>query len=93
MERQENVILACSALTEDARRRLGAYRPGVKLVYLKGTFDQIRQRLLARTDHFMPPDLLKSQFQALEEPASAWVVEIGPAPEEIASQIAALVRQ
>jgi gluconate kinase len=40
----------------------------VRLIYLKGGFDLIAARLAARTDHFMPPALLKSQFDALEEP-------------------------
>lgn len=37
-------------------------------LYMKGSFDVILERLKARAGHFMPTDLLKSQFDALEEP-------------------------
>jgi carbohydrate kinase (thermoresistant glucokinase family) len=62
----------------------------VRLVYLKGDFDLIAGRLAGRKGHFMPPSLLKSQFEALEEPGSeeqAVIVPIDPPPAEIASQI------
>ncbi|HKS54003.1 MAG TPA: gluconokinase, partial [Steroidobacteraceae bacterium] len=58
--------------------------------YLKGSFDLIAARLAARTDHFMPPALLKSQFDTLEEPAAderAITAEIDAAPEEIAEGV------
>jgi len=41
----------------------------VMLVYLKGSYELIRQRLAARPGHFMPAGLLESQFAILEEPA------------------------
>jgi gluconate kinase len=37
----------------------------VKLVYLKGDYDLIRERLAQRQGHFMPPGLLASQFATL----------------------------
>jgi len=37
-------------------------------LYLKGSYEVILSRLQARAGHFMPKDLLKSQFDALEEP-------------------------
>jgi gluconokinase len=40
----------------------------VKLVYLKGDYDLIQARLSARSNHYMNPALLESQFQTLEEP-------------------------
>ena len=43
----------------------------VRLVYLHGSFDLISSRLAARRGHFMPPDLLRSQFATLEEPSEA----------------------
>ena len=62
----------------------------MRLVYLKGEFDLIAARLAARKDHFMPPALLKSQFDALEEPRAderAITVEIDASPEEIAERV------
>ena len=40
----------------------------VVFVYLKGTQEFISGRLSARSDHFMSPALLQSQFDTLEEP-------------------------
>ncbi|MEZ5299861.1 MAG: hypothetical protein R3F11_04215 [Verrucomicrobiales bacterium] len=48
--------------------------------------------MAARTGHFMPPDLLKSQFEALEEPGEdegAVAVGIEGTVEEIAAEILA----
>jgi gluconokinase len=59
----------------------------VRLVYLKGDIDLIAARLKVRTGHFMPPALLRSQFDALEEPRAdehAIVVSIDEPPEQIA---------
>ena len=61
----------------------------MRLVYLKGDFDLIEARLRARKGHFMPPALLRSQFDALEEPAPderALAVSIDATPEEIAGE-------
>ena len=52
------------------RDRLRDGNPGMVFLYLKGSFDVIMERLKARSGHFMPTDLLKSQFDALEEPGS-----------------------
>lgn len=81
-----NGVLACSALKEKYRvilRQAGA----VKFVYLKGSYDQISQRLAKREDHFMRPELLASQFEALEEPANGLVVEIEQSIDEIIEKI------
>ena len=40
----------------------------MRLVYLKGDYDLIAGRMGRREGHFMPPALLKSQFEALEPP-------------------------
>ena len=46
-------------------------RPEVRLVYLEGSRELIRERLAARKGHFMPPGLLDSQFKTLEPPETA----------------------
>jgi len=45
-----------------------ASRRHVHILYLKGTFAGLSLRVQQRRDHFMPPSLLQSQFDALEEP-------------------------
>jgi len=61
-------VVACSALKRAYRAVLVGDRPDVRLVYLRGSRGLIAQRLAARTDHFMPPGLLDSQFATLQEP-------------------------
>jgi gluconokinase len=82
-----NVVVACSALTEDARGRLKV-GPDVRFVFLKGSYDLIRGRLEGRKGHFFSASLLASQFSALEPPGeSALVVDISEPPEAIADRI------
>jgi gluconokinase len=84
-------VVTCSALKRRYRDLLtGRQRADVRLVHLKGDFDLIAARLKARQGHFMPPALLRSQFDALEEPAAdehAITVSIDAAPEEIAERV------
>jgi len=81
-----NVVLACSALKHAYRKRLRV-SPDVRFVYLKGTFEEIEERLGDRRGHFFSPDLLESQFEALEEPRDALVVDVSNAPATIVRQI------
>lgn len=64
---RENAVLACSALKVEYRRILRV-TDEVKFVYLRGSIEQVRKQLRHRHGHFMNPDLLKSQFDDLEEP-------------------------
>jgi len=81
-----NVVLACSALKESYRELL--WRSGeVKLVYLKGTYALISDRLRARHGHFTGEQILASQFATLEEPTDAITVDISASPEEIVGEI------
>lgn len=89
-ERGEAGVVTCSSLKRAYRDIIVGERRDVTLVYLKGTQALIHSRLSARTSHFMPLGLLDSQFAALQEPATeeeALVVDIGPAPSEIVSEI------
>ena len=55
----------------------------VRFVYLKGDYDLIKERLRARSDHYMNPNLLDSQFETLEEPDDALQIDIGSSPDAI----------
>ena len=68
-------VLACSALTRAIREELRTGDDRVRFVYLKGGEAGIRARMKERRGHFMPASLLKSQFETLEEPADAVVVD------------------
>ena len=63
-------IITCSDLKRAYRDLTIGSRPGVRLVYLKGAQPVIHDRLLARTHRYMPPALLQSQFETLEEPGA-----------------------
>ena len=80
-------ILACSALKSDYRKILRNGRDEVVFIYLRGDYNCIQTRLLQRTGHFMSSDLLRSQFDTLEEPEDALVVDVSLTREEIVEEI------
>lgn len=82
-----STVLACSALKQVYRDYLIIDAAKVKLVYLKGDYALIHARLAQRHCHFMPPELLASQFAALEEPEQGIVVDVGHPPETIVALI------
>jgi gluconokinase len=84
----ENVLLACSALKQSYRDRLARGCRDVRWILLSGDFDLILSRLANRRGHYMPASLLRSQFETLEEPADAIVIDIADQPEVIARRIA-----
>src|SRR6266511_1130824 len=86
LEQSENCILACSALKESYRDYL-LLSDEVRLVYLKGSYDLIQQRLGDRSGHYMNPKLLRSQFEILEEPQGHVGVNVSLPPAEIVKTI------
>lgn len=87
LTRGESLVLACSALKEHYRTRLERGQPEVQFVYLQGSFELILARMQAREGHYMKANLLKSQFDALEEPEDALVVPIDQPVEEIVDAV------
>jgi carbohydrate kinase (thermoresistant glucokinase family) len=61
-------IITCSNLKRAYREITIGTRHGVRLVYLKGDEPVIQERMLNRVHRYMPPSLLGSQFDTLEEP-------------------------
>ncbi len=85
---KEGIVLACSALKETHRAILSNDLPfHPNWIYLHGSFEQIRARMLSRKGHFMPESLLQSQFETLQEPDNALVMQIDQTPEEIVQGI------
>lgn len=82
----ENVVLACSALKENYRRRL-ARGLDVKVIYLKGIKEAIAKRIGDRKGHFAGVAILDDQFSVLEEPQNALLVNALDTPEKIVSEI------
>jgi gluconokinase len=88
--RGDSGVLTCSALERSYRDIVIGNRPGVTLVYLKGSYDLIRRRMAARHEHFMPVALLDSQFATLQEPTPnehPITMDVGGRPTEIAAEI------
>lgn len=87
----EQLVVACSALKRAYRDRLRHAAPRLVLVWLTGPTPLIRDRLTARTGHFMPAALLESQLATLEPPTpdeQPVVADITPPLEEVAARIA-----
>jgi gluconokinase len=81
-------VLACSALRQAYREVLAAPGPEqVRFVYLKGSYEVIQARMAARGGHFMKPEMLKSQFDTLEEPRGAITVDVTLPVGEIVRQV------
>lgn len=84
LSQDSRTVLSCSALKQSYRDVLIGDRQGVALIYLKGAEALIRERLETRRGHYMPADLLASQFAALEEPDRAITLDIRAEPQRIA---------
>ena len=81
-------VIVCSALKQKYRDVLNSdIKNKTKWVYLSGSFNQIYNRIQSRSDHFMPSELLKSQFKTLEEPKNVLQIDISLKPEIIIKKI------
>ncbi len=76
LARGHHPVLACSALKEKYRSQLLAGVEEMAVVCLRGSYELIRSRLLAREGHYMKENLLQSQFDALEEPEGAVLLDV-----------------
>ncbi|MEK7440524.1 MAG: gluconokinase [Chloroflexota bacterium] len=85
MNKGESGVVTCSALKQKYRDVLQVNEQ-VKFVYLKGDYDLILKRMQSR-QHFMKPEMLKSQFEALEEPNGAMVVDVEKEVGEIVEMV------
>jgi carbohydrate kinase (thermoresistant glucokinase family) len=61
------LVIACSALKRAYRDAILEAAPEVRFVHLDGSIEVLAQRLEGRSEHFMPPALLRSQLATLQE--------------------------
>lgn len=89
IDRGDSCLLGCSALKQTYRQALQADRlgPQVRFVHLSGSEELIAARLASRVHRYMPASLLRSQFEALEPPGEATIIQIDTTPENIAERI------
>jgi gluconokinase len=86
------VVLACSALRRRYRDLLTAGAGDVRFLHLRGNPELLTARLSARHGHFMPPALLASQMETLEElePDEAGIVaDIRATPADVVRAVLA----
>jgi gluconokinase len=88
-------VISCSALRRRYRDVLRRAVPSLQVVHLAVPYPVVAQRLAARRGHFMPIELLASQYALLEplgpdEPGIT--VDAGGTPEQVAEQVLGLLR-
>ena len=59
-------IVTCSALRRVYRDLLRGDRPQLQFCHLAGEEPMVAERIAQRTGHFLPPSLLRSQYETLE---------------------------
>lgn len=81
---KNSCIIVCSALKNKYRELLSKdIQNNTKWIFLQGSFEEITNRINKRKNHFMNSEMLKSQFDILEEPKDAIKIDINLKPKEI----------
>jgi carbohydrate kinase (thermoresistant glucokinase family) len=93
LKAHEPGIITCSNLKRAYREITIDGRRGVTLVYLKGAERLIHERIVHRTHRYMPPSLLASQFETLEEPGADEHAIVVGVHASVAETALALLRQ
>jgi gluconokinase len=83
----KGAVIACSALKVNYRILLTNGVPHPLWIFLQGSYELIYQRMEQRSGHFMPAQLLRSQFDNLEIPENSFTVSVENKPEKITVQI------
>jgi len=85
--RNTPLVLACSALRQTYRDTLLDRTEGTLLVHLTASMEAIAARLAEREHRYMPASLLRSQFDTLEPPHDALVVDATRPVDEIVRRV------
>ena len=90
-------LVVSSALKKSYRDILREGNHNLYFIYLKGDAVVIEERLKARKGHFFKPEMLKSQFDALQEPGAdepdVQVVDIRPSLENVIENTCSTIRK
>ena len=90
-----SLVISCSALKRSYRNILREGEQNLLLVYLKGDYDLLADRMARRASHYMPSSLLDSQFAALEPPGAdenALTLDVEQSPELIVGAVVEQLR-
>jgi gluconokinase len=82
----QDAVLACSALKQSYRDQLSAGLD-LRIVYLRGTYDQMKHHIEARHGHFAGEAILAAQFGDLEEPKDALVLDVSHPPKDLVAEV------
>ena len=82
-----SVVLACSALKKAYRDHFRRHLRHPRFIYLQGDYATIEKRMQSREGHFMKARMLRSQFDALEEPLEALTLSVDQPVEAIVAEI------
>ena len=88
------VVVACSALKRRYRDLLREHAPTMLTVFACGDIDLIHARITARRHEYMPPSLLPTQLEVLEEREDdepGLTVDVAQTPEQIVERIMTMV--
>jgi len=85
-EKSGGAVLACSALKESYRKILQVNKE-VNWIHLQGSRELIWQRMTARKDHYMKPEMLDSQMLTWEEPEYGLKLNINQSPDEMLKEV------
>jgi gluconokinase len=88
-------VVTCSALRRAYRDVLRAASPRVFFLHLHGSPELVGERIGRRGGHFMPPELLRSQFATLEPLApeeNGAAIDIDAPPERLVEAALAELR-
>lgn len=85
----QNAILACSALKSDYRKTIQGDYQEITWIYLRGDYNCLLSRLKQRQGHYFNADLLHSQLETLEEPATTLTFDVSLSPQAIVKKILA----
>jgi len=85
--RGQQAVLACSALKQDYRHRLGINQVDVLGVHLSGEPALIATRLAQRNHEFMNDRLLASQLATLEPSVDGLQLDISESPNALCARI------
>lgn len=83
----EHAVLSCSCLRRAHRLRLRAARPDACFVLLRIDPATARERVEGRPGHFFDADLVESQFDSLEEPVDARVLDATRPPDDLVDEL------
>ena len=88
------IVVACSALKRSYRDLLREHAPSMLTVFARGDMTLIYARITARRHEYMPPSLLRTQFDDLEERQAdepGVTVDIAMTPDQIVDRVISVI--